>query len=327
MGLTDSDRLDLHNHIAATLAKQNRMDVERTLERFGFEANTEGRDEHLSEGELEEHIIGVLGADADDRRLEDLDYDLHARGLADDLSDELEAIASIPGAPSSLYSDLTEGSSYLIFEETRDRIKAARIYVDLLEIVLEQQMNPADPVERYKEMRQRRYPHLKSTPLDFDDIERNVLLVREFPLVAWGPTFIYCFSVLERFLTDAVAIAARLKHRSAPSMGRGHKIESRLNALESLGFKLVLSPETAREIQELRPLRNRLAHELSLVADNLPPELRPDSSSDEDNVPTPQLVRRALRVVHDVVSVAENTFEMHAFDAEIMWHIGPEGTA
>jgi len=269
----------------------------------------------------------VLETDADDSRLEDLDYDLHARGLADDLSDELEAAASIPGAPSTLCSDLTEGSSYLIFEETRDRIKAVRIYVDLLEIVLEEQVNPADPVERYKEVRRRRYPHLKSTPLDFDGVERNVLLAREFPLIAWGPTFIYCFSVLERFLTDLVAIASSRKGRPAASKIRKPKIESRLSALESLGFRLAMSPETRREIGDLRTLRNRLAHELSLVADNLPPELRPDSNSDDDDGPTPQLVRRALRVVYDVVSVAENTFEMHALDAEIMWHIRPDGTA
>jgi hypothetical protein len=324
MGPTDGDRLDLRIRIAATLAKRSRSDVERVLEQFGFESTTEQRDEDSGEGELEEYILGVLETDTDDRRLEDLDYDLHARGSADDLTDALEARAYIPGAPRTLYSDLTEGSSYLLFQETRDRIKAVRIYVSLLESVLEQ-INLADPAEQYEATRRQRYPHLKHPPIDFGGVERNALLAREFPLVAWGPTFIYCFSVLERFLADTVVIAARLKRRHAPSTIRNPKIESRLSVLESLGFRLVLAPETMREIHTLRPLRNRLAHELSLVADNLPPELRSDSHSEDDDVPSPGLVRRALRVVHDVVSVAENVFEMHAFDAAIMWYRGPGG--
>jgi hypothetical protein len=62
------------------------------------------------------------------------------------------------------------------------------------------------------------------------------------------------------------------------------------------------------------------------VADSLPPELRQAIDSKGDDVPTPELVHRALRVVHDVVGVAESTFETYASDAAVMRHRGSRGT-
>ena len=214
---------------------------------------------------------------------------------------------------------MTEGNHYLVFEETRDRIKAVRIYLDLLESIVEQATSLADPAEVYEAARLRRYPYLKRTPVNFHDVVRTVLLATEFPLVAWGPIFIYCFSVLERFLADAVSIAARLRGRLAPPSVPNPKIESWIDTLESLGFKLDASTlKMMREIRILRPIRNRLTHKLSLVADDLPPELSQDMHFDGDSaLPTPELARRALRAVHDVVGAAEVTFEMQASDAAV----------
>lgn len=319
MGLTDAERIDLRTRIAVTLARRSRSDADLTLDEFGFPTTADERHKPLYEGELEEYIVEALerGGD-DDGRLENLDNDLHAGGLGDDMTDELAAELSIPGAPSTFLSVLTEGNHYLVFEETRDRIKAVRIYLDLLESIVEQATSLADPAEVYEAARLRRYPYLKRTPADFDDVVRTVLLATEFPLVAWGPIFIYCFSVLERFLADAVSIAARLRGRLAPPSVPNPKIESWIDTLESLGFKLMLPPQTTREIRILRPIRNRLTHKLSLVADDLPPELSQDMHFDGDSaLPTPELARRALRAVHDVVGAAEVTFEMQASDAAV----------
>lgn len=323
MGPTDDECAELRIRIAKTLATRSRSDVYLALEQFDFPITEEECRETHSGGELEERILKALESDSDVRRLEDLDYDLHARGLADDLTDELEAERSIPGAPASFYSVIMEKQHYLIFEETRSRIKAIRTYLELLESAFERELNLVTPTELYQEARRRKYPYLKHPSIDFDDVARSALLAKEFPLVAWGPTFIYCFTVLERFLKDAVSIAARLKHRPAPSSLPKPIIESRIGVLESFGFKLMLSPQTIQEISVLRPMRNRLVHELSLVANELPRGLDHDIHlNDEDVLPSPELGRRALRAVHDIVSAAETSFEMQASDAAMGWHQG-----
>jgi hypothetical protein len=320
MRLTDAERSDLRIRIAATLAKRSHSEANLALGQFGF--STVADDYHLShEGEREEYIAEALEQDNDDRRLEDLDYDLHARGSEDELADEMEAVLAVPGTPSTFFSVLSDGPHYLIFKETRDRIKAVPIFVDLLEDVVEQATTLVDPAGVYEAARLQRYPYIKRRPVDFEEVGHRVLLAKEFALLAWGPMFIYCFSVLERFLRDAVAIGARLKDRAAPSRVPNPQIESRINMLESFGFKLMLPPQTMQELHTLRPIRNNLTHELSLVADELPSELDQGKDFDGGNaLPTPELVRRALRAVHDVVGAAEATFEIHASDAATEWH-------
>lgn len=324
MGLTSAERADLRIRIAATLAERGRSGVDLTLSQFGVPTTAEDCPVSLEAGELEEYIVDVLEQDNDDRRLEDLDYDLHAKGLADDLAEELEIERSIPGAPSTFASILSEGPHYLVFKETRDRIKAVRIYVNLLAGLVEQATTLVDPAEVYKAARSQGPLYLRDRPADFEEAAQRALLAREFSLVAWGSAFIYCFSILERFVAHTVAIAAHLRHRPVPSKVRYPKVQSRIAILESLGFKLAIPPQTMSEIRALRLIRNNLVHELSLVENELPPELGQDREREgDDTLPTPELVRRALRAVNDVVSTAEATFEIYASDAAIGQYARP----
>jgi hypothetical protein len=295
VALSSPERTELRERVAATLAEVIWPDVELLLDHFGFVVDDE------SGAEDEEYILNLLEGHDDDTGLVELDRELHpgtvgsGGGESDDSEDGL-AVGD-------------DGQS--IFAGTHGRLRALRRFLSLIEAVVDDQAMD-QPESPYEKLRRERHPHLSRPPIDPAAVELRYEAAREFPLIAWAPSLMYSFSVLERFLGDITGLSASLYGRPIPDRVGNPKIEGWLKELASLGVNVRIAPETMLELQSLRVVRNALAHRLTLAPLELPDSLRRDLNMlDPDRIlPTASLVRRALRAVDDTVHATETGFRV-----------------
>lgn len=193
------------------------------------------------------------------------------------------------------------------FQVAEVRLRSARRYLRLLEKVVDEETR--EPTEsQYEFERRRRYPYLRSEPIDMDALSRWSEATDEFPLLAWSTALAHAFSVLESLLDSAVAQAVAYRRFSEAPRGRAQaKIESRLEQLEACGAPVRLPEVLVREVKDLRAVRNALTHHLWLDPARVPSTVRQDlgTTSGGDLVPTAALVRRALLAVDQVIAAVD----------------------
>jgi hypothetical protein len=291
----------VQERVASVLRELEPEGIEQVLNDFGYVV-TEG----WGGAPSEEDVLRLLRRHHDDARLLDLDDHLHAGDTNH---------ASPESSQRSYFEALAAQADNPLFGETRSRLQAVRWFLTLMETVVDDATAP-EARSRYQSMREQRHPYVRRVPIDFDVLGRRETAAREFPLIAWAPSLAYCFSVLERFLADATALAADRLRKTPPEHVPSPKIEGWLAALASFGVTIPVPPETISELKALRPVRNALTHRLSLDANQLPAGLHRDldMANVERILPTPLLVRRALRAVDDVICATETVFGIDTYD-------------